>query len=224
MSSSWSDAARATRYARHRSIRDVGREIPVYEVDERGGARELCKPVAVYPEGFYVTATGEGATSRFLADLPYFLNDLRRSGFLGRLLPKRHPELILPSDVRNWSADHCLTYLTRFGWELAGNLILGDGAFRRYLEASVEGPATIRPSRRNGTRSVRPRRTSGPRLPGTGWCHGPSARSPPRTRRPSASLASSRRGSRARDPQPWRPVAVPLPHWVPSCRKPAQEC
>lgn len=43
-------------------------------------------------------------------DLPWFLFDLRPSGFLGRFVPMRHPELGLPVDIRAWSAEHLLGY------------------------------------------------------------------------------------------------------------------
>jgi hypothetical protein len=125
--------ARATRYAAYRTIPDVGRQIPVFEIDEGGNARRLALLHAVLPEGFYVEALSSGVVSRFHKDLPYFLNDLRPAGFLGRLIPRRHPELGLPNDIQAWSANHCLVYATRYGWNLSGNLIVGDEAFRLYL-------------------------------------------------------------------------------------------
>lgn len=128
--------ARATRYVRARTIEDLGRSIPIYEVDESGGARELCRLLPIYPEGFFVDARTDDVPGLFFPDLPYFLNDIRPSGFLGRLAPRQHPELGLPPDVRNWSADHVLRYAGQFGWDLPGSLVIGDAAFRLHLERS----------------------------------------------------------------------------------------
>ncbi|HWZ91107.1 MAG TPA: type II toxin-antitoxin system HipA family toxin YjjJ, partial [Polyangiaceae bacterium] len=113
----------------------VGPRVSVYEVDEAGRSRKLAWLEATAPEGFYVAALNEDASSDFYADLPYFLNDLRPSGFLGRLVPAQHPELALPPDVRVWSGDQCLRYLSQLGSNLVGNLIVGEPAFQRYLES-----------------------------------------------------------------------------------------
>jgi len=88
--------------------------------------------------------------SAFHRDLPYFLNELRPAGFLGRLIPAQHPELELPSDVRLWSADHTLRYLSRFGWNMPGDLIVGDAAFERYVvhtQGNTEGVTAAARSR-----------------------------------------------------------------------------
>ncbi len=136
--------ARATRYAARRSIPSVGRKVPIYEVgDGSTQAREIATLHAIQPGGFYLEARTGEAASGYFDDLPYFLHDLRPSGFLGRLIPRRHPELELPQDVRFWTADHCLKYLTRHGWNLPGNLVLGDEAFRLFLAHTREPPDLV---------------------------------------------------------------------------------
>ena len=135
--------ARATRYAAYRSVAEVGSQIPVYEINERGTSRQLARLHAVLPEGFYLEGLSSDVQSRFYADLPYFLSDLRPSGFLGRFIPRRHPELGLPSDILLWSSDHFLRYATRYGWNLSGSLILGDEAFRLYLANTRATPDLV---------------------------------------------------------------------------------
>jgi hypothetical protein len=125
--------ARSTRYALRRAIADVGRIAPVYEVDPSGSTREVATLHAVAPEGFYVEARDADMKDGFHRDLPYFMNDMRPSGYLGRLVPLQHPELELPSDVQLWSAEHSLLYLTRYGWNLSGALIVGEGALKLFL-------------------------------------------------------------------------------------------
>jgi hypothetical protein len=135
--------ARATRYAARRAAQDLAERLPVYTIDESGHAQHLAQLHAILPEGYYVEAHGTDVRSGFHRDLPYFLHDLRPSGFLGRLLPTQHPELGLPSDVRLWSANDVLRYVSRWGWDLPGSLIVGDDALQRYLDAASSPPAVV---------------------------------------------------------------------------------
>jgi len=66
--------------------------------------------------------------------IPYFLQDQRPGGFLGRAVPHRFPELGLPQRVVDWTDDHYLQYLTQRGADAVGDLILGDEAFNQYIE------------------------------------------------------------------------------------------
>lgn len=142
---------RSTRYAAYRDVEGVGRTAPIYQVQQSGDARRFGVLHATRPRGFYVELSPDERESAFFDDLPYFLDDLRPSGFLGRLIPRRHPELGAPSDIQLWSADHCLAYITRYGWNLPGNLILGDQAFRLYL-ANTASPPDVIPAQERSTR------------------------------------------------------------------------
>ncbi|MFH1434952.1 MAG: type II toxin-antitoxin system HipA family toxin YjjJ [Pseudomonadota bacterium] len=140
--------ARSTRYAARRTIPSVGRSVPIYEIDEAGKARRLATLQAIQPRGFFVETTAGDMRGGFYDDLPYFLDDLRPAGFLGRLIPLRHPDLGLGQDIRQWTADHCLIYLTRFGWSLSGNLVLGEEAFRLYLSNTRTPPDLVEAGQR----------------------------------------------------------------------------
>ena len=65
--------------------------------------------------------------------IPYFLQDQRPGGFLGRSVPARYPELRLPQRVIDWTDDHYLRYLTQHGAECVGDLILGAESLDEYL-------------------------------------------------------------------------------------------
>lgn len=132
-----------TRYALRRTIPDVGSQCPVYRIDEQGKTSKFGTLHALHPRGFYYESSDAAGGSRIFEDFPYFLDDLRPNGFLGRLLPKRHPALDLPKSIEDWTADDCLKYLTRFGHDLIGDMILGDDAFGRYLDANREEPRFI---------------------------------------------------------------------------------
>ncbi len=133
---------RSTRYAARRRIKNVGMETPVYEVSPDGSSSHVATLHGAYPAGYYLESHSQAVEAEFYADLPYFLHDMRPAGFLGRLVPARHPELQLPEDLRLWSADNCLHYLSRFGWNSVGSFILGDEAFRLYL-AMLSDPQDI---------------------------------------------------------------------------------
>lgn len=141
--------ARATRYAARRTLLDLGERLPVYEIDEGANAAQVATLHAVLPTGFYVEALSPTIASGFHDDLPYWLNELRPSGFLGRLVPRQHPELELPSEVRLWTADQTLRYLALHGWNLSGSLIVGDAAFQHYvsLTGSPAGLVSLRQRR-----------------------------------------------------------------------------
>jgi hypothetical protein len=124
---------RSTRYMARRDILDLGSALPVYEIAEDGSSRRLAILHAVLPGGFYFESLVSDTEGGHFDDLPYFLNDLRPSGFLGRLIAHRHAELNLPADIDLWTANHALSYIARHGWNLPGNVIVGEDAFSMHL-------------------------------------------------------------------------------------------
>ena len=135
--------ARATRYITPREIATVGTSVPVYDVGPDGSVRPLARLHGVGGGGYYLDSEVGGLASAYYPDLPWFLFDLRPAGFLGRLIPRRHPDLALPEDIRLWDGDHCLRYLAHRGWDGAGSLVVGDSALRLFLEAIREPPALV---------------------------------------------------------------------------------
>jgi hypothetical protein len=84
-------------------------------------------------EFYFDTLAPSFAWSGITAGLPYFLQDQRPAGFLGRAVPRRYPELGLPQRVMDWTDDHYLRYLTQRGTDTVGDLILGDTALDGFL-------------------------------------------------------------------------------------------
>lgn len=66
-------------------------------------------------------------------DLPYFLQDLRPQGFLGRQIAESIAEHFpdFPSDPRIWNTDHIGRYLIANGDDLPGNFKFGEQAWLR---------------------------------------------------------------------------------------------
>jgi hypothetical protein len=141
--------ARARRYLARRAIEGLGDRVAVYAVDEAARTRKVLTLHSVLPEGFYVESLVGDFDSSFFSDLPYFLEDLRPSGFLGRHVGRFHPELELPDDSRLWSGTQALRYLGLHGWNLPGNLIVGDAAFTLYLAHAAKPPDLVEPRQRS---------------------------------------------------------------------------
>jgi len=132
-----------TRYALRGFLLEGHTEIPVYAVTEEGTTELIATLHGIQPKGYYLKSNSETVLSNFYEGLPYLFEDLRPSGFLGRLIPRIHPDLKLPDNIQNWNDTHCLQYLTQYGWDLIGNYIIGEGAFERYLQNTIKPPDVI---------------------------------------------------------------------------------
>lgn len=130
----------ATSYGLHRRVSDLPGKVPLYEVQEDGKSRELGILHQVQPTGYFVTSLSSDLPPGPSRDLPFYLFDMRPTGFLGRLIPQQHLDLALPEDIRIWSSDTTLRYLTRRGWNLPGNLIVGEQAFQLHLSYNSSLP------------------------------------------------------------------------------------
>ena len=126
--------ARSRRYALRRNLLNFGSEFPIYAISENGEAKHIADLKLIAAKGFLIVSHSDDITSGAFPDIPYWLNDLRPSGFLGRLLPTKHPELGYPSDIRLWSSEACIHYWLTLAWDLIGNLIIGERTFRLYHE------------------------------------------------------------------------------------------
>jgi HipA-like protein len=127
-------STRGARYARLRSIEAIGGRWPLRRVGNDGHVQDLGVLHALAGTEFYFESTDASFEWTGLTDgLPYFLQDQRPAGFLGRGVPRRFPELALPQRVADWSDDHYLRYLTQRGSDSVSDLILGDAALDDYL-------------------------------------------------------------------------------------------
>jgi hypothetical protein len=142
---------RGARYALLRPIEGIGARWPLRRIDERGHVHELGVLHALAGSEYFLDAAAKGfAWGGLTEGLPYYLQDQRPAGFLGRAVPRRYPELALPQRVIDWTDDHFLRYLTQRGSDTVGNLVLGDRALDEALTQMHRRPA-IREEER-GTR------------------------------------------------------------------------
>lgn len=125
---------RGARYALLREIEGIGKQWPLRQIDEQGNIRALGTLSALAADEYHFDPATEQFAWRGLSEgIPYFLQDQRPGGFLGRAVPQRYPELGLPQRVIDWNDDHYLRYLTQRGADTVSDLILGDAAFDQYL-------------------------------------------------------------------------------------------
>lgn len=144
-------AARSTRYALRRSVRNFGRTWPVYRIGEDGRPRVWAE-LRVLHGGFRVVIREREPTwlVREYADglfsgLPFFLRDVSPQGYVGRAIAHElGARLALPTDPRSWNDDDALCYFLVEGYDVTGDFVIGDHALGRALRAQDE-PAGLVP-------------------------------------------------------------------------------
>ena len=130
--------ARAARYGLKRGIESIGSQWPLRRVTETGDIDDIGILFSLAADEYYLDVY-PGAAERGFAwggltqGLPYFLQDQRPGGFLGRTVLSRYPELDLPKRVTDWSDDQYLRYLTSCGADVVSDMILGGRAFDLHL-------------------------------------------------------------------------------------------
>lgn len=146
-------AARSIQYA----LRDATRgfaEVPVYRVSAEGKIRQLGILVPVRPDGF-VMLQEDGATLH-TEGLPWWIQDMRPNGFLGRAFAMSFAaELGLPVDINAWTDAHVLRALIQHGDDLVGNLLLGDIARANFIQAPLPVPISAATGSGRGRRTRR---------------------------------------------------------------------
>jgi hypothetical protein len=135
--------ARATRYARAAAVFGRERSYGIFRVDRHGDALEIGTLRALRDGRFLVQSDtrefwlgGERGDGLY-PGLPYFLEDLRPGGFLGRSIARRLSALQgWPSDPQSWSGTVVGVWLLDFGEEAAGDLLIGSVARARATRHS----------------------------------------------------------------------------------------
>lgn len=142
---------RRTSYAARRLLRGSADPLPVFQVDEGGGSEQVGHLNLAYPDGSVFESSvpfpwplDDSMRDGWFDGLPYFLQDLRPDGFLGRQFAKAHAQVLqLGDDPRQWSDDDVLYAISLLGADQSGNFIVGESAFRLWLEQIQEPHASI---------------------------------------------------------------------------------
>jgi hypothetical protein len=143
--------ARRTSYAARRRLRGSADPLPVFQIDEHGEGEQVGHLNLAYPEGsvFELNTPSPWPLDDSMHDgwfdgLPYFLQDLRPDGFLGRQFARAHGQVLqLGNDPRQWSDDDALYAISLLGADQSGNFIVGEVALRLWLDQIQQPPACL---------------------------------------------------------------------------------
>lgn len=121
--------ARQSQYALRRKI-GAHSTFPLYRVSESGELQQWGALHPIMPEGYLVetwVTAGNEARADIHSGLPWYLQDMRPQGFLGRSFARFHgPMLGLLADPTRWSDDQALLALANTGYDTPGNLLVGE--------------------------------------------------------------------------------------------------
>ena len=140
-------STRGARYGLRREVQGIGSAWPLRKIDAAGAILEFGVLYALAADQYYFEPSPAAKSQGFgweglSPGMPYFLQDQRPGGFLGRAVPLNYPELELPPRVVDWTDDHCLRYLVQRGSDTVSNLILGNESFDSLL-IERQHPASI---------------------------------------------------------------------------------
>ena len=135
----------ATRYAARYPIRHYGSHWPLYELNPSGQAHHVGDLHALSNKAWHLELASDWPSLRspdnsnfVYPDLPWFLEDLRPQGFLGRnFVSKYATQLGTPASPQLWTAEHILSLLLEFGSQLPGSFVLGDSMLNS-IQSSID--------------------------------------------------------------------------------------
>ena len=129
---------RGVRYGLSSAVEGIGSQWPLRRIDSAANIHELGTLYRLVADQYFFNPTPEARAAGYAwggisEGIPYFLQDQRPGGFLGRAVPRHYPELHLPERVIDWTDEHYLRHLTQHGGDAVSDLILGDAAFNEHL-------------------------------------------------------------------------------------------
>lgn len=147
--------ARQTQYALRRKLGSHN-TFPLYRVSPSGNLEQWGLLHPVMPEGYLVETWAtqlHEARSEVHSGLPWYLQDMRPQGFLGRSFARFHgPMLGLPIDPNRWSDDQTLLALSNTGHDTPGNLLVGEESASHFqtnaLFSKTDGASLPLPAER----------------------------------------------------------------------------
>ena len=137
--------ARASRYALGHDIARAGNRWPLYRIDSEGRGTALGEIRALHGGGFHFEPAQPlpaflqgGFSDGVFPGLPWFLDDQRPQGFLGRAFVRRvATDIGAPDDLVRWQPDDVVLALLRHGEDEPGDLVLGEDALQRALQSML---------------------------------------------------------------------------------------
>jgi len=148
--------ARAARYALAREVARQGSHWPLYRIRADARAERLGELYALHGDGFFFAPDGSRSAlthgdfaSGLYPGLPWFMDDQRPQGFLGRAFARRiAADIGAPQDILAWHGDDVVLALLRHGDDEPGDLVLGESSLQRALKAIHDPPQALAPRQR----------------------------------------------------------------------------
>lgn len=136
----------ATQYGLAAPIGDLGSNWPLYVISSGGEPQQVGRLHALAGRAWFLerasadtwdALTGGEFSSGVFPDLPWFLDDARPQGFLGRSFGRRFaPELGFALDPSRWSSAEVAQALLQYGSDLPGAFVLGTDSLKAALAAA----------------------------------------------------------------------------------------
>lgn len=144
--------ARAARYALTRHIGRAGSHWPLYRINPEGRSERLGELHALGGEQIWFETSGPRPAflhgdfaNGVFPGLPWFLDDQRPQGFLGRAFGRRvAADINANPDILLWNVDDILLALLRHGDDAPGDLVLGETSLQRALQRIIEPTDGVR--------------------------------------------------------------------------------
>jgi hypothetical protein len=134
---------RSTSYALRREIGGES-QFPLYQIDKLGKAYLFATLYPLHPADCCVVFNEQSGEWQLYDGLPWYLNDLRPIGFLGRAWGKAVArQLKLPEDVQLWNEEQRLLALCHYGEDMSGDLLPGAESYQRWLTRATEIPVPM---------------------------------------------------------------------------------
>ena len=140
--------ARRTAYAARRAVRGSFDPMALYRIDEHGVAHPSAVLHPLHAKGVALEflepppwPLQDAMQDGWFEGIPYFLDDMRPQGFLGRHFAKNHADVLrVNADPQRWTEDDALYALSLLGADAPGNYVLGDAAMRVLLAQPATQP------------------------------------------------------------------------------------
>jgi hypothetical protein len=138
--------ARRTSYVGRRSLRGNSAALPLFRIDQHASPVEVGQLHLAHPTGSLLDyrdafewPLDADMRDGWFEGIPYPLQDLRPEGFLGRAFARQNAALLqVGEDPREWSDDDVLYALSLLGSDTSGNYIVGEPAYRLWLETLAQ--------------------------------------------------------------------------------------
>jgi len=128
-------------YAIAKQIRSLPAVVSIHQITREGNSSDALFGTLTALEGGGYIFIGNDNRSELFEGLPWFLQDMRPQGYIGRAFCHAYSDKLgLSNSLSEWSDDDVIYALSMLGEDSPGNLIVGNVAWQRFLTSNHEIP------------------------------------------------------------------------------------